>query len=178
MLCGGRTDPKRPTVSEASSIYDYAKPLIKRQVEVLLEEESITSSQNIEMCGRLVDMQQPVAVFCGNFKLPKIIWYVLHYWFRMDRERIAETLLSYLRENDAAHLTTEQVGRLAAKGVTYRNVSFVPYRMCSDVDEMLGSMMSDLVGVEGLYDRRVYDAFLEHVRKKLGLEAPAQVTHP
>ncbi len=169
VLCGGRTDPTRPSVSEAASIYSYLKPMLKEGIEVLMEEKSLTSYQNIEFSKDKVDMDGDAFVFCGNAKLPKVAWYVMHYWFGMGRGEIARELLRQLRAHDGERMTTEQIGKAMANGMTIRNVTFKPYRMWTDADDMLGNMMSSLVEIEVLYDRGLYDEFIAHAREKFGL---------
>jgi hypothetical protein len=64
VLSGGRTDPKQPSRSEAMSIAEYLKPLIKTKTKILLENDSLTSSQNIEFTERFLDLNNSsVTVF-------------------------------------------------------------------------------------------------------------------
>ncbi len=172
VLCGGRTDAGRPSVSEAASIYKHIKPMLGAGVDVMLEEESLTSFQNIELSKGMVDLGGRIFLFCASIKLPKIIWYVMHYWLGMKRTEIVSAMLNYSRQYDSRHLTTEEVGRALAKGLTYRNVTFMPYELFDVGESGLGNILSTLTGVEVLYNRKLYGEFLDHARRKRGLKAP------
>lgn len=174
VLCGGATDPAKPSVSEASSIRDYVKPLLKRGVEVILEEGSITTDQNIRFAASSVDVGNagaPISVFCDNVRPPKVIWYVLAYWFGLNKQQIIDYLLDYFKEYYAKHMTTEQLGKLiATEGMIYRNVRIVPFRMRTDIDDATGNILSTLVSIEVLYNKRLYRKFVDEIKIKFGLK--------
>lgn len=171
VLCGGRTDPSRPSVSEAASIYGYAEPLLARGIDARFEEESLTTFQNIEAAAKHLGGADTIYVFCASVKLAKVAWCAMHYWLGMGRGEIVDALISYLRGYDAG-MTTEQAGEAASRGMSFGNVEFVPYPMWEGEGSMLGNMLTTLIDIESLYDPRLYAEAVERARRKFGL-APA-----
>ena len=97
VLCGGHTNPKQISKSEARSMSDYIKPLLKGETKILLEEKSLSTAQNIEFAGKFVNVRKgnSVIVFCDNVRLPKVMWLILHYWFKLNKEQIEQYFLNY-----------------------------------------------------------------------------------
>ncbi len=178
VLCGGRTDPRRPLVSEAASMRDYMSGRLRGSIELRLEEESLTTMQNIEGAKRFVDLEDEIFVFCASAKLPKVAWCAMHYWLGMGRAEIAGAFISYFREHDNNHITAEMAGEVLSRGMTVRNIRFVPYAMWNDANSMLGNMATTLIEIEALYDRRLYDEAIGRARKKFGLAEPALNAQP
>ncbi len=171
VLCGGHTDPARPGTSEAGTIRDYLTPLLEGGVKVLLEQQSITTAQNIKFSKRLVDVKSGnrITIFCDNIRPPKVMWFVLHYWFGLDRKEIEEYFIRYSLTFYIRHLTTERIGAEMAKGISYRNVTIKPYRMRTRVEDAVGNQIPSILEINSLYDRELDRRLIRIIKIKFGL---------
>jgi hypothetical protein len=171
VLCGGRTDPKHPSRSEAQSMKDYIKPRIKVNAKILLERKSLTSAQNIDFAKKLIQLKNnEISIFCDNIKPPQIMWYVLHYWFKFSKSNIEKYYINYARKYYTKHYTTEQIGKEIVKGISYKNVIIKPYKMRTDIDDSVSSQISSILQINSLYDKKLYKEFIKSIRIKFGLK--------
>ena len=89
ILCGGHTNPERISESEARTLADYIAPRLKVRCKIKLEDKSLTTGQNIKFSSRFLDTRgkNKIFVFCDNIRPPKIMWFVLHYWFGLSKRQ-------------------------------------------------------------------------------------------
>lgn len=169
VLCGGRTNPKRPAESEAGSMADYLKPLLKSKVKVLLEDKSINTVQNIEFSKRFVDARKDrVTIFCDNIRTPKVMWFVMHFWFGMDKAQAEQYFVDLGLKYYTKHLSTEQIGERISGGLDYKNVAIRTYRMRSRIEHAVSQQIATILEINSLYDKVLYRKLIRNMRVKFG----------
>jgi hypothetical protein len=170
VLSGGRTDPKHPEVSEAGSMADYLRPLLKRKVRILLEERSLTTAQNIEFSKRFLNLKKDeVTVFCDNIRPQKVMWFILHYWFGLKKIRIERYFVDYGIRYYRRRYTTEEIGEEIAKGFDYKDVAVRPYRMHTRIEAAISQETATLLDVNALYDKSLRREMMRSTRIKFGM---------
>ncbi|MGD0729103.1 MAG: ElyC/SanA/YdcF family protein [Candidatus Micrarchaeaceae archaeon] len=171
VLSGGKTDPKQPHRSEAMSMAEYLKPIIKSKAQIRLENNSLTSSQNIEFSKKFIDLNtDSITIFCDNIRPPKIMWYVLHYWFHLNKKQIEDYFIDYSLEFYKKHLTTEQIGKELSKGISYKNVKVKPYHMRTDIDGAVSNQIASILEINSLYDKDLERKLVRTIKIKFGLK--------
>ena len=171
ILSGGHTNPRRPLESEASTISKYIETKLKQNTTILLEERSLTTAQNIEFANPLLKFANgSVTVFCDNIRPPKVMWYVLHYWFGLSKREIENYFLEYSLKFYSKHFTTEQIGKELNKGLAYKNVLVKPYRMRTDIDDAISGQIASVLEINSLYDKKLYSKLIKAVKIKFGLK--------
>jgi len=169
VLSGGHTSPKRLLESEAESIAKYLKPLLKGNVTVHLENRSLTTLQNIEFSRKFLDLKaSSITVFCDNIRPQKVMWLILHFWFKLDRKKIEDYFISYSVKYYVTHFTDEGLGKEMSKGFTYKNIAIVPYPMRTDIDDAISALISDMLEIESLYKKSLKTKVVRFFKKKLG----------
>lgn len=170
IVSGGHTSPKRPLESEAESIAKYLKPLLKDNVTIHLENRSLTTLQNIEFSKKFIDLNNgTVTVFCDNIRPQKVMWLILHLWFKLDRKQIEDYFIGYSVKYYITHFTDEGLGKdMSKKGFTYKNVVIVPYPMRTDIDDAISALVSDMLEIESLYKKSERIRIIKFFKKKLG----------
>ena len=170
VLSGGHTDPKRPSESEAESIAGYLQPLLKRDVRMMLEGRSLTTAQNVEFSRRFISPRDDVVtVFCDNVRPPKVMWFILHFWFGLSRGEIEQYFVDYGRRYYSRHYTTEEIGNEIVKGLTYKNVTVRPYRMHERIEAAVSQEVGTLLEVNALYDKQLGRKLMKNIKVKFGL---------
>ena len=171
ILSGGYTDRKHSKMSEAESVFNYLQPLLKRDVGVLLEERSLTTKQNIEFCKKFITLKKndTVTVFCDNVRPPKVMWFVLHYWFGLSKMEIEQYLVDYGQRYYSKHYTTEQIGNEIVKGLDYKNVSIKPFRMRTRIEAAVGQEIPTLLEINTIYDKALDRRLMREIKKRFGL---------
>jgi hypothetical protein len=174
ILSGGYTDPKHPKISEAGSVFDYIQPLLKRDVGVILEERALTTRQNIEFSKKFMNLKggDSAMVFCDNVRQPKIMWFILHFWFGLAKIEIEQYFVDYGQKYYLRHYTTEQIGNEVAKGLTYKNVIVKPYRMRTTIEAAVSQEIATLLEVNTLYDKSLDRRLMREIKIKFGLISP------
>ena len=171
VLSGGHTNPRRPSESEAGTISKYLESKVKRNTTILLEERSLTTTQNIEFTKPLLKFANgSVTVFCDNIRPPKVMWYILHYWFGLGKREIENYFLEYSLKFYSKHFTTEQIGKELNKGLAYKNVLVKPYRMRTDIDDAISSQIASVLEINSLYDKKLYSKLIKAVKIKFGIK--------
>jgi hypothetical protein len=171
ILSGGHTNPKRPLESEASTISKYLENKLRHKANVLLEERALSTDQNIKFTKPLLKLANShVTVFCDNIRPPKVMWYILHYWFGLSKGEIENYFLDYSLKFYAKHFTTEQIGKELDKGLAYKNVLVRPYRMRTDIDGAVSGQIASILEINSLYDKRLYSKLIKAVKIKFGIE--------
>ena len=171
VVSGGHTDPKRPSESEAGTISKYLENKINKGTKMLLEERSLTTAQNIEFTKPLLKLANgSVTVFCDNIRPPKVMWYILHYWFGLGKREIENYFLEYSLKFYSKHFTTEQIGKELNKGLAYKNVLVKPYRMRTDIDDAISGQIASILEINSLYDKKLYSKLIKAVKIKFGIK--------
>ena len=170
ILSGGCSDPKRPSMSEAESMFGYLQPLLKGDFGLLLEERSLTTAQNIEFCKRFISLKNDdtVTVFCDNIRPPKVMCFILHYWFGLSKRRVEQYFVDYGLKYYLKHYTTEEMGEEIVKGLEYKNVAIRPYRMRTRIEAAVGQEIATLLQVNALYDESLYKKLMKNTKVRFG----------
>ena len=172
VLSGGHTNPRRPSESEASTISKYLENKVKQNTTILLEERALTTAQNIEFTRPLLKLtSSSVTVFCDNIRTPKVMWYILHYWFGLSKREIENYFLGYSLKFYSKHFTTEQIGKELSKGLVYKNVLVKPYRMRTDIDDAVSVQIASILEINSLYDKKLYSKLIKAIKIKFGLKS-------
>ena len=171
VLCGGHTDPKRLSMSEARSMANYIKRSLKINAKMLLEERSLSTAQNIEFAKRLVNVKKgnSITVFCDNVRAPKVMWFVLHYWFHLSKKQIEQYFLEYSIKFYSRHYTTEEIGREISKGIVYENVTIRPYRLKTKIDDAIANQISAIIEINSLYDKQLGEGLIKAIKVRRGI---------
>ena len=157
-------NPRQVTISK------YLENKLKRNTTILLEERSLTTAQNIEFTKSLLKLANgSVTVFCDNIRPPKVMWYVMHYWFGLSKREIENYFLEYSLKFYSKHFTTEQIGKELNKGLAYKNVLVKPYHMRTDIDDAISGQIASVLEINSLYDKKLYSKLIKAVKIKFGL---------
>ncbi|MGC8649233.1 MAG: ElyC/SanA/YdcF family protein [Candidatus Micrarchaeia archaeon] len=171
ILCGGYTD-KNSTFSEASSIKPYVEQKLNRNVKILLEEKSITAAQSIKFSKKLVALkpEDDVTVFCDSSITIKVMWFVMHYWFKLKRKDIYEDALNFIKMHYSKKNKVADIGRsILTPGVLYKNVEIHPCSVTTNIESALAQQIISLVDIGALYDKKLNEKFIEAVRERYEL---------
>ena len=156
--------------SEAESIANYLKPLLKENKNIILENRSLTTLENIEFTRKFINLEDStIIVFCDNIRPQKVMWLILHIWFGLSRKKIEKYFTDYSIRYYITHFTDEGLGKEMSKGFTYKNVIVKPYRMRTDIDDAISALIGDILEINSLYDTSIRAKFVKFIKIKLGL---------
>ncbi len=174
VFSGGHTSPERISISEAATMADHVRPLLKRNVKIVLEESSLSTAQNIEFSGRVVDTCKgnTIIVFCDNIRPAKVLWFVMHYWFDLSKREIERYFIGLSLVYYRKRYTTEQIGKEMKRGMAYKNVTIFPYPLRSGIDDAISQQIPTVLEIGALYDRRLYGELIRAVKVRQGLIRP------
>jgi len=170
VISGGHTSPKRPLESEAESLATYLRPRLKKGIPILLENNSLTTLENIEYSMKFlkVDPSNTITVFCDNIRPQKVMWLVLNFWFKLDKKLIQKYFVDYSMKYYITHFTDEGLGKEMAKGFRYKNVMVMPYPMRTDIDDAISALIGDILEINSLYDKSTRTKLIKFAKTKLG----------
>lgn len=172
IVCGGQTNPDS-RLTEASSIIKYMAPLLGKNVQLIAEEDSITASQSIRYSKPLLKMKKSddVTVFCDAVLAVKVMWFIMHYWFDMDRADIEQDALNFISLYYSKHHNVEDVGRgIIHTGVLYKNVEVHPCSVRPSMESAIAQQLVSLVDIAALYNEPLYRLFIETTKKRYGIK--------
>ena len=174
ILAGGYTDKTHPKVSEAESVFGYLQPLLKRDVGVIFEEKSLTTKQNIEFCKKFINLKggDAVTVFCDNVRPPKVMWFILHYWFDLSKVQIEQYFVDYGQTYYSKNYTTEMIGNEVVKGLKHGNVTIKPFRMRTKIEAAIGQEIPTLLEINTIYDKSLDKRLMREIKIRFGLIRP------
>lgn len=158
VLCGGFTDPKRPTESEASSVRAYLLTKNNSFLNYVLEDQSINTNQNFEFSKSEFSENDEVYVYCDLIRKAKIIWIALHYLLRTDQNEILEAFMRFV---NSKHIY---------KDFHYKNITVVGFEIPGrSKEELIGQTYATILDVLSLYNSNVEKISLEQRKKDFGL---------
>ncbi len=151
---------------------EYLSRRLNKKVNVILEDNSLSTIENIKLTKRLVSLGNgdEVVVFCDNVRPPKVMWFVLHFWFKLTRSEIEKYFLNYSIKHYKKHYTTEMIGGEIASGMRYENVNVVPYRWRTEINDAVSAQIASIMEILSLYDNRLEKELKRAIRVKFGME--------
>ncbi len=174
ILCGGKTSVKFPTVSEAESIAKYLNPKISGS-SVMLVDESFTAYQNIKFAKRFINdiSDSQITVFCDSIRYFKVMWFIMHEWFKMSRDQILKHLLDKVNEHYKKNIydETTSMGAIIMKEVkAYKGVIINTVPIHLSVDAAVAQQAGSLLDIEALYDKSLDNKLLKLTVAKSGFK--------
>ncbi len=171
IISGGHTSPAS-RYSEASSIVRYLAPKLNKRIKLLTEERSITASQCVRNTKPILKLKKndDVTVFCDSVIAVKVMWFIMHYWFGMNRKEIEKDALNFISTHYSKKNHTETMGKwIGVTGVLYRNVEVHPYPIKPSIHSAIAQQLISLVDTASLYDPKLYKEFVDSTKKRYGL---------
>ncbi|MGC8572351.1 MAG: ElyC/SanA/YdcF family protein [Candidatus Micrarchaeia archaeon] len=171
ILCGGYTTKESP-LSEAASVKQYIEPKISKDIKIILEEQSITASQSIKFSKKLVKLkpEDEVTVFCDSSIAVKVMWFVMHYWFKLKKKEIYDDAFNYIKMHYSKHNKTEDIGKsILLPGILYKNVEIHPCTILPSIESALAQQMISIIDIGALYDKELNEKFIEITKERYNL---------
>jgi hypothetical protein len=171
VLSGGHTNPKRKSESEASTIECYIRPKLKRRTRIILEDRSISTDQNIDFVGKIVHVGKgdEVIVFCDNIRPPRVMWFILHYWFGLSAGKIERYFIDIAVKHYKKGHTNKEIGREMTKGMKYGKVRIIAYPLRTGIEEAVSNQVATTMDILSLYDKELHEILNEATRIKHGI---------
>lgn len=121
IICGGFTNHELD-ISEAASIRDYVTEKDpSRSSQIILEEKSITTPQNLEFASKIISSPiESIMVICDSIRSPKVYYLALRYFYpEVTEEQIYRSLLSQAlkKKVDVTKDITLEYENLAIQGL-------------------------------------------------------------
>lgn len=156
ILCGGFTDPHRPNLSEAATVHTYLREKLEDK-EVILEEKSINTNQNLEFAAQSVSSNEDIIVYCDLARKAKVIWIALHFLLQVEKREIYRLMLAFAEHKDIYKDFVH--ASLTVKGVEYSKTK----------EELIAQTHASIIDVLALYDTAMENMDIEQRKKDFGL---------
>lgn len=117
VLCGGFTNPKRPHESEASTVHDYLLSVNPSFTNFVLEDQSVTTNQNLEFAANRVTKNDQIVVYCDLCRQAKVIWIACHFLLGLSQTQIYQLLIDFAYQKDVYKNFCQQ--NLTVKGFDF-----------------------------------------------------------
>ncbi|MCW6160366.1 MAG: YdcF family protein [Candidatus Micrarchaeales archaeon] len=174
VLCGGHTDKNMLEKSEAGTIAEYLKPLIGANVKVHIEDQSLTTEQNIKFAKQFVNLDgaNRIIIVSDAVRFFKIFWIVLDRWFNVNREEVVQTWYAIIQKvydspkKKGTAIELKDIKRL----LEYKNVKVVIDNYHKDYKNGMHTIISEPFEIEALYNQQIYDKFMDVTMKKFKLK--------
>jgi hypothetical protein len=173
IIIGGGYTNKESTVSEASSVKQYLEPKISNNAKILLEERSLTASQSIKFSKKIVKLkpEDEVTVFCDSSIAVKVMWFVMHYWFKLKKKDIYEDAFNYIKIHYSKHNKVDDIGKsILLPGILYKNVEIHPCTTLPSIESAIAQQIISLVDIGTLYDKELNEKFIEITKERFDLK--------
>lgn len=160
VLCGGFTDPKRPKLSEASTVREYLTT--KTDFDgFVLEDRSVNTNQNLEFAKQRLNLssEDEIIVYCDLIRKAKVIWIALHFLLDVKPKVIYKALIDFAYQKDV-------YADFAFENLTVRGFDFPG----KSKEETIGQSYATVLDVMSLYDREMEDMDIGRRKKDFGLE--------
>ena len=97
-----------------------------------------------------------IAVFCDSIRLPKVMWFVLHYWFGLSKNEIEDYFFEYSIKLYSKSFSMERIGKELSEGLKYKNVTVIPYRMYAEADYMSSiQILSSILEIFSIFSQNL-----------------------
>lgn len=156
IICGGHTNNTTPNISEAETVRDYIQG-INPSINVELEDQSLTTPQNLEFVSKKISSTDQITVYCDLARMAKVVWLSLTYLLHKNRQETGSILFDFSKDKKL-------------KPFIYENLT-VKYFDFPSRDKYLciAQSFSSLLEVEAIYDRELEDKITTQRRKDFGL---------
>lgn len=170
ILCGGHTNLNFPDKSEAGTMADYLRTVLREGVKIVIEDRSRTTPEHFQFTKELIDFspQNKVFIVSDSTRFFKVYWMMLHYWFGLSKEQVLAEWLNVAKQlysnpkKKAIDIELRDMRRFLA----YKNAKIVIDSLHKGYKEALHQLISEVFEIEGLYDSKVMDLFLEQAKAK------------
>ncbi len=156
IISGGHTNIRKPEVSEAETIKDYLA-LKSPDFPVVLENESLTTQQNIEFTAKMVTKEDEVTIYCDLIRLAKVIWFALSFFKEKDRRQIDGIIFNFGKDR--------KIQLFKFENLTVKPFDFPGRTKYECVFQTFASLWE----IDGIYDLSFGEKVLNERRKDLGL---------
>lgn len=157
IICGGHTNPHK-NISEAETVGNFLKTNNKIKIPILLESESLITSQNLEFASKNVHTDDTITVFCDLYRLAKVIWLAAHFLLKKTKSEISDALLEYA--------FAKKIKPFAAWNLTIMPFDF-PSR---DKYIAFGQSFSSILEIEAIYDKELDEKIIKQRKSDFGIE--------
>lgn len=157
IICGGHTNPKKD-ISEAETVFNYLNSKYHLKCEVVLEDKSLTTPQNLNLASKLIDLKNDqITVYCDLYRLAKVIWLSAHFLLSKSKKEISDALFDYVLEKKI-------------RSFSAWNLNIIPFDFPSrDRYQASAQTFSSLLEVEALYDPELDEKILNQRKKDFGI---------
>ncbi len=173
ILCGGHTDVAHPNKSEAGTMAEYLRPHLGTAT-IHIEDQSITAEQNISFAKKFLDFSDGNHVFLvsDSARFFKNYWIALDRWYGLSKEQIIGMWFDMVKDIYANPKKTEKAIELKdlRHRLKYRNMTVVIDKLHRNYLGAMHTSISEIYEIEGLYDKKVYDLFMQMTRRKFKME--------
>jgi len=171
VLCGGHTNLKFPEKSEAVTMAEYLRPLLGSKVQIMIEDRSRTTGENIQFAKNYIDLSPNNRIFVvtDSVRFFKVYWMVLHYWFGLSKEDISSEWLKIVKMiyADPNKKAIDIVVRDLKKYLKFRNVTItIDTLEHKRYKDSVHQLISEVIEIEALYDQSLMNDFLELAKAK------------
>ncbi len=161
IISGGRKAGSK--FNEAESMKELLLPLLKKPPAILVETKSINSLQSIKNTKPLISLKKSddITVFCKFSISVKVMWFIMHYWFGLDRAEIERDALNYIGLFFSKRKGIKDMGKsMLHDGLFYENVEVHAVPVTPTVESALAQQLISLVDVSALYNKQLYDELI------------------
>ena len=80
-----------------------------------------------------------------------------------------KTLVNYSLQYYKKHFTTEEIGKEIMKGLKYKNVTVIPYKLRTKIEEAISNQVSTIIELNSLYDKQLNKKLIRIIKIRQGL---------
>jgi len=157
IVCGGHTNNLSPDISEAQTVFEYLKKIKPGISNVGLEDQSLTTNQNLEFASKKISPDDQITIYCDLARMAKVIWMAGAYLLHKDRQEIAATYFDFVKE--------KKLRPFVAWNITVKYFDF-PSR---DKYQCIAQTFSSLIEVEAIFDPSIEEKIIAQRHLDFGI---------
>lgn len=157
IICGGFTNPLHKDLSEARSMNNYIKNLLSLDIKIVLEEESLTTPQNLKFAKEEIAAEDSILIFCDLARLAKVIWLSSHILLDKTQSEIGNAVLDFYLD--------KKIKPFVCWNLTVMSFDF-PSR---DKYQYFAQSFTSLLEVQSLDDKSLDEKILNQRKKDFGI---------
>ncbi len=157
IVCGGHTNSKSPEISEAETVRNY---IIKLNPGILveLEDQSLTTPQNLEFVSRTINSTDKITVYCDLARMAKVIWLSLTYLLHKNRQETVAIFFNFSKDQKLKPFVHENLS------VKYFDFPSRDKYLC------IAQTFSSLLEVEAIYNPEIENKIIEQRKIDFGIQ--------